>query len=276
MTLGFTEDRDAIEQAQTLLFVPGVRSDRYDKAHSCGVDATILDLEDSVAPDQKAVARDRVAAWLAEGHRHVIVRTNAARTPWFRDDLLAAKGSSGIMLPKAESVDDIDNAVAALGTEHPIIALIETARGLLAAAEICRHPQVVRAAFGNIDFASDIGVDPADWETLSNARSHLVCASRASGCVGPIDGVTTAIADAEALTRDARRARAMGFTAKLLIHPSQVQDARAAMLPTPHEQAWATDVLAAVKGGVGVVAGEMVDEPVLARARQILRLAARA
>lgn len=270
MSSGSTDARRAaFELARTFLFVPGTREDRYDKAAACGADVVIIDLEDAVAPDDKAAARARVDAWLAAGGK-AVVRVNGLGTPWFTADVEVARHATGIMLPKTEESTDLSHVAELTAGTVPVIPLVETARGVMNADAICSGPQVVRVALGNIDLAAELGVEPTSRPALAAARSQLVYASRARRLAPPIDGVTTSISDLDALTSDALYARELGFSAKLLIHPAQVGPAARAFEPTARELAWAHAVLEAVEDGVGVHDGHMVDEPVLARARRLL------
>jgi citrate lyase subunit beta/citryl-CoA lyase len=259
-----------IADAQTLLFVPGNRNDRYDKAVESGADVVIIDLEDSVAADDKRVARDRVAAWMAGGGR-AAVRVNGIGTPWFQEDVAVAQHAVALVLPKAEAAGDLSRVAERTEVHVPVIPLIETARGVLAAVEISVAHGVERIGFGNIDLAAELQVEPTSRLALAAARSHLVYVSRAAGLPSPVDGVTTNIANVDDLVSDTMHARELGFGGKLLIHPSQVDPVAAAFRPTNAEMDWARRVLDAVENGVGVHEGHMVDEPVLARARQILR-----
>ena len=263
-------DSDALSAARTLLFVPGDRPDRFAKAAATGADGVIVDLEDAVAPARKDAARAEVQAWLAGGGTG-IVRVNAPGTPWHEDDLrLAAERRIPVVLPKAEDPDVVARVVAAVAGA-PVVALIETAAGVLAARAVCGVDGVVRAAFGNVDLAAELGVDHADHTALSHARQSVVLASAAAGAAPPIDGVTTAIGDDEALRDDVRHAVRLGFTGKLCIHPRQVAVAHGALAPTVEQQEWARRVLAAAPdGAAAAVDGQMVDAPVLARARRIL------
>ena len=259
----------SIERARTLLFVPGDRPDRFDKAVASGADVVLLDLEDAVAPDRKDAARSAVERWLTAGGR-AAVRLNASGTPGYERDLASAVSASGVVLPKAESPEVVAALVAALPPGTPVLPLVETPRGLLAVSEICSVPGVARVAFGNADFAAELGVDPASHLALAAARSQIVYASAAAGCAPPVDGVTTSVRDSSALLADARHARELGFTGKLLIHPSQVEPVARLMAPTAEEVRWAREVLASAGDGVSVVDGHMVDEPVLRRARRVL------
>ncbi|WP_407548439.1 CoA ester lyase [Streptomyces sp. Pv4-95] len=260
--------------ARSLLFVPGHRPDRYDKAVAAGADGVIIDLEDAVAPEAKDAARDDVAAWLTEGGR-AVVRINAPGTPWFEADLeMAAAHGVPLMLPKAE--DPAVPEAVALETRgrSPVLALMETAAGVENAASLCRAPNVLRAAFGNVDLSAQLGVDPTDHQALAYARSRVVCASAAAGLVPPLDGVTTDLDDTGPLSGDIAHARRMGFTGKLCIHPRQLDAVHEGFAPSSAEREWARRVLGAGEA-VTVVDGHMVDRPVLERARRILEAAAR-
>ncbi|MEQ3551922.1 CoA ester lyase [Pseudonocardia nematodicida] len=260
-----------IDSSTTFLFVPGSRPDRFDKAVASGADVVVLDLEDAVAPEGKAVAREHVRSWLAAGGR-AMVRVNGTGTPWHdADTALAAGAGCPVMLPKAESPDQVAGLVGALPGGAGVVPLLETARGLRRTEELCAVPGVVRPAFGSVDFAVDIGVDHTDDDALRLARSELVLAARAAGAGAPIDGVTTAVRDTERLRADSAAALALGMTAKLCIHPAQVEVVAAAFRPTGEQLAWARSVLeTAANGAVGVLDGALVDKPVVDRAAALL------
>jgi citrate lyase subunit beta/citryl-CoA lyase len=254
------------------LFVPANRPERFAKAAESGADAVILDLEDAVAPEVKDLARERLRTNFTS--LPVIVRINAAATPWHALDLSAVKDLpvAGVMVPKAESLAALEKIGSVLGEEASVVALIETAQGLAECRRIALVPAVKRLAFGSIDFCADIGCAHSR-EALLAARWELVLASRLAGLQAPLDGVTTTIDDAVSVTDDARHARSLGFGGKLCIHPRQVEHVLAGFRPDEAEIAWARKVLA---GGSGAVAvdGAMVDEPVRMRARSILKRSA--
>jgi len=261
--------------ARTYLFVPGARPERFAKALAAGADAVILDLEDAVAPADKPAARAAVAAALPLAQR-VLVRINAAATPWHDEDLAlcARAGIGGVVLPKAEEPAAIGRVREVAGASVPIYPLIETAQGLWNALAIARAPGVARLLFGAIDFQLDVGLTDED---LVYHRSQLALVSRLAGLPAPVDGVTTALDDEAALSHDVARARRLGFGGKLCIHPKQVAFVNAAFRPTSEEVAWAQRVVAAdaAAGGAAVaVDGKMVDRPVLLKAREILAAAA--
>jgi citrate lyase subunit beta/citryl-CoA lyase len=265
---------------RSYLFVPGHRAERFDKAVASGADAVVLDLEDAVTPDHKALARDAVAGYVqaadAQRRSRLWVRINDESTPWFEDDLamLAATSARGVMLPKAEAAATVCRVRAACpGID--VLALIESARGVLNAEVLASAEGVVRLAFGTLDFALDLGLvdDPTAGPLgLDAAASRLAWASRAAGLPAPVAGVTPDIDDAARLRADFARARAHGFGAKLCIHPKQVVWVHAALAPSDAEIDWARRVIAAAEGSSGVVRidGRMVDKPVLQRAQRLL------
>ncbi len=259
---------------RSYLFVPGNRPDRFAKACAAGADAVIIDLEDAVPPPDKNVARDAVGAWLSPA-QPVLIRINRAESEWFRDDVALCRkpGVAGIVLPKAERVEDIRFLSDHAGSAKAILPLIETARGFWHARELAQAQQVQRLLFGSIDFQLDIGMS-ADEGELLYFRSQLVLVSRLADIQAPVDGVTVSIEDAERLRADTLRAKSLGFGAKLCIHPKQVGLVNELFGTSAEEKAWARRVVeaaAAAQGSAVLVDGKMVDRPVLARAEAILR-----
>ena len=260
-----------LQPARSLLFVPGSRPDRFEKALAAGANAVIIDLEDAVAPADKERAREDVSAWLAP-HRAVMVRINGADTAWFRDDLALCcrPGVAAVMLPKAERAEDVA-AVRGAGAAT-VLPLIESAAGMAALTAIAAAPGVQRLVFGSIDFQVDLGMRDALEDELLFFRSQLVLASRLAGLQAPVDGVSTAIDDVDQLRDDVLRARRLGFGGKLCIHPRQVASVNHHFAPSAAERAWAQRVLeaAAASGGAAIaVDGKMVDKPVILRAQAI-------
>lgn len=267
---------------RSYLFVPGNRPERFAKAEASGADAVLLDLEDAVAPDDKAGARLQVAQYLsmadAARRASLIVRINAVDTPWFDDDLAMLRdvGAAMLMWPKAES----PQALLRLQAACPgigVLALIESARGVLAAESLAAAAGLDRLAFGAIDFALDMNLGD-DSPLLDMAAARIALASRAAGLDAPVASISTAIDDAAALQADVAQARRLGFGAKLCIHPRQVAAVHAAFAPTDDEVAWAqriVDAAGAAAGAAVKVDGHMVDRPVLLRAQQLLQRAQR-
>ncbi|MFT3872355.1 MAG: CoA ester lyase [Nocardioides sp.] len=270
--------REIAEVARTWLFVPGDRPERFDKAAAAGADIVILDLEDAVSPGAKQFARDAVVTWVGGARTPFAVRINAVDRPGHKDDLATLAGlgrPTVVMLPKAEDPGTVAAVLAALPVGSAVVALIETALGVIRATDIAQSPGVVRLAFGSYDFAAGLGVDPDHPPALAAARSMLVLASAVAQLEGPVDGVTGDVYDHDRLVADVEAAVALGFAGKLCVHPTQVSPAASALAPTAEEVAWAAKVLAAVSegGGQGVVLldGRMVDAPVIARAKRLRR-----
>lgn len=252
------------------LFLPATRLDRLPKALASGADAVILDLEDAVGEDQKDDARKALTATLsAPWAIPVLVRINAADSAHFEADLVACATLplAGIVLSKAE--DPVVCADVATRTGAQVVGLVESALGVHRAHDVAMA--CARLAFGSIDFAADLGI-AHDRQPLGFARSALVMASRLAGLPPPWDGVTVATDNPEAVMEDCQHGVAMGFGGKLLIHPAQITPARRAMAPSPQEHAWATRVIEVTGNTAGAVKldGEMIDNPVILRARKIL------
>lgn len=261
--------------ARTLLFVPGDKPDLFAKAAGAGADGFIADLEDAVAPERKVHARQLALEGLELTAG--MIRINAAGTPWHDDDIDAVakgKGVEGVMLPKAEDARVVRQVARRLAG-IPLLLLVESARGIRDAAELAQVPGVTRLSFGNLDFALDAGIEPRsdDEDELLYARSALTIASRAAGLPGPIDGVVGDFRNDELLARRTRRAFDLGFRGKLCIHPKQVKVVLDAISPSADEIAWAhkiVDGAGDLQGAAVQVDGEMVDRPVLLKAREIL------
>lgn len=261
--------------ARTLLFVPGDKPALFAKAAASGADGYIADLEDAVAPERKQDARRLALEGLAS--MPGILRINAAGTPWHDDDLRAvagAPGVEGVMLPMSQDVEVVRTVVDVLGG-RPLLLLVESALGIREAGALAAVPGVTRLVFGNLDFALDAGIEPrsADEDELLLARSTLTLASRAAGLPGPMDGVLGDFKNDELLRRRTARAWDLGFRGKLCIHPRQVAVVHDAIRPSETELAWARRIVEGaghLEGAAVQVDGEMVDRPVLLKARGLL------
>ncbi len=268
---------------RSYLFVPGHRPERFPKALAAGADAVIIDLEDAVAPQDKDTARTAVATWLSAGTTPVILRINGADTAWFQHDLelLSLPGVAAVMLPKAESADQIAAVRACVPRDKPgipVLPLIESAVGLHRLAELAASPGVERLALGAIDLQVDLGLRGATDDDLLPFMLDLVVASRVAGIGRPVDGVSTMIDDQDSLAADVRRTRRLGFGGKLCIHPRQVVTVNQGLSPSAAELAWANKVMAAAAQSAGAVValdGTMIDKPVILRATAILAEARR-
>jgi citrate lyase subunit beta/citryl-CoA lyase len=258
---------------RSYLFVPGNRPDRFAKARAAGADAVVLDLEDSIAAKDKLKARADVAAWLMAA-QPVMVRVNTSDSEWFQDDLdLGGKpGITGVLLPKAERVEEIRLIAEHFGSGVPILPQIETARGFRGALALASAKQVRHLLFGSIDFQLDLGMT-AEEDELLYFRSQIVLDSRLAGIQPPVDGVTADIHSTELVRADTLRARRLGFSGKMCIHPKQVPIVNECFAPSADEVSWARRVVEASSQAPGAaisVDGKMVDRPVLARAEGIL------
>ena len=264
---------------RSYLFVPADRPERIAKAQDSGADAVVVDLEDAVATSAKASARDALATVLdamAARGRSVIVRVNGSDTPWFMDDLRLTRHAAvaAVMLPKTERPEALHAAREGCSARpKPLLALIETVRGMNEVEALAGCEGVSRLVFGSIDFMLDADIPEDDGLSLLAFRSRLVLSSRVAGLPAPVDGITAVFDDLEAVAADARRARRLGFGAKLCIHPRQVAVVHNAFSPRAEETLWARRVIEAAaqaQGATVAVDGKMVDAPVLARAHRLL------
>ena len=267
---------------RTALFVPATRPERIPKALATGADAVIVDFEDAVAENLKREARENLNTFLtANPGARVLVRVNAAGHAQQAEDLklcAAHAGVAGVLLPKAESATQV--AVAA-ACGKPVWPIIESACGLAALAEIAAAGGVERLSFGALDLGLDLGLasgTPGAERILDQARYALLLQSRLAGLALPLDSVFPDIKDVPGLAQFAADARDMGFGGMLCIHPSQVAVVHETLMPNADELAWAQRVLSAGASGDGVfvVDGQMVDAPVIGRARRLLQRAGQA
>lgn len=260
-----------------LLFCPADRPDRFAKAAD-RADAVILDLEDAVAPGDKAAAREALVASRLDP-ASTIVRVNGVESGSFADDLVALSHTDYrlVMLAKTESAEQVKRLDG-----FEVIALCETAMGIVNVAPIVAARSVVAVMWGAEDLVASLGGTSSRREdgsyraVASHARSSILLAAGAAG-KATIDSIYVDIPDLSGLALEARDARASGFLATACIHPSQVAVIRAGYRPTAEEVAFATALLetAGLERGVFRFNGHMVDEPVLRHARSVLDRAAR-
>ncbi|GCD91115.1 CoA ester lyase [Nocardioides sp. LS1] len=276
---GVTRVEDRLELrlpvGPAILFCPADRPDRYHKALA-SADTVIIDLEDAVAVDRKGMAREALATALPHlPVERTVVRINSPRTADGRADidLLCKSNLRFVMVPKVECPEDI-SSLAPLS----VIALCETARGVEAAPDIARLDDCVGMMWGGEDLTADIGgrrsrrSDGSYLPHVEYARSRVLIAAAAAG-ISAWDGVYLDIPDLVGLRAECDEAVAMGFAAKVAIHPTHADVIRQAYRPTPAQLAWARKLLAALeKSEFGVVSfeGQMVDGPVVAMARAIV------
>jgi citrate lyase subunit beta / citryl-CoA lyase len=281
---------------RSVLFVPGTRPDRFPKALASGTDAVVFDLEDGVEASQKDKARAQVAEFFRAGPATPtpalrLVRFNEVLTPEGEKDLDAFVGLTGfdaVVLPKIESAAALEHVAkafrtrAASRTAPPLIPLFETPRGILQAEAIAAADVEIPAILlGAEDLTARLAIPRTlDGEELIFARSKVVLAAALVGA-DAIDAVFTNIADLAGLRRDCERARALGLRGKISIHPAHVPVINEVFAPSAGEVERAQRVIAAFDAarasgeGVTTLDHEMIERPVVERARRVIALAAR-
>ena len=274
---------------RSILFVPGDRPDRCDKAMVAGADAVCVDLEDAVGPAAKAGARDSVAAFLAKWQESaataadpgrarrppVIVRVNDPDSEEGERDVASLTGGprpDAFMIPKVTSADGIVTAQQLLGEDIALFPIIETAAGLENAVQIgAASPAVAALMFGGFDLSAELGAKP-EWEPLLYARSRVVHAAALSR-LDTIDMPSRDFRDVTRLHAEAEKARRLGFTGKVAIHPAQIPVIHEVFTPSAEEVEQARRILEADRaagGGAVSLDGRMVDRPVVEAARRVL------
>jgi citrate lyase subunit beta/citryl-CoA lyase len=278
-----------VRPRRSVLFMPGSNPRALEKARELPADALIFDLEDAVAPDAKAAARQHLVNTLPAGgygRRELIVRVNPLRGEWGPDDLAAAAilPIDAVLLPKVESATMVKHAVELLDqAAAPKMALwcmIETPRGVLAAAEIAAASDRVTAlVLGTSDLTKDLHArEIRDRLPLMTALGLVLLAARAHR-LAVLDGVHLDLADAEGFALACRQGRDLGFDGKTLIHPQQIAPANAAFSPTAEEVGHARRLVdayaAAVATGKGAarIEGRLVEALHVEEAERTLALA---
>lgn len=275
---------------RSVLFVPGSGPRTLEKARTLPADALILDLEDAVAPAAKEEARRLVVGHLAAGgfgHRERIVRVNGLSTPWGRADLEAAarSGADAVLLPKVESASDVRSSERVLeeagAPPHlPLWCMIETPRGVLAAAEIAAAtPRLACVVVGTNDLVKDLRArrTPGRVEVIASL-SIVLLAARANG-LAALDGVHGDLEDEVGFEGSCRQGRDLGFDGKTLVHPRTIATANRIFAPSEEEVADARRIIEAhaeAEGagkGITVVDGRMVEALHVAEARRTVALA---
>jgi len=256
--------------ARSWLLVNGSQADKFDPAARSRADIVVLDIEDAVAPKDKAAARENVVRWLDAGNTDW-VRINGFGTPWWADDIEALSKSTlgGVMLAMVESVDHVTETAKRL-PNVPIVALVETARGLERITEIAATKGTFRLAFGIGDFRRDTGFgeNPA---TLAYARSRFTIAAKAAHLPGPIDGPTVG-SSALKLSEATAVSAEFGMTGKICLTPDQCPTVNEGLSPSQEEITWAKEFFAEYERDGGEIRNGS-DLPRIARANKILDLA---
>ena len=287
---------------RSIHFVPGGNEKMLNKALGLAADSLILDLEDSVTPDRKGIARDEVCDWLANANfknQEKLVRINPMDSEWGREDLEAVlqHRPDGIVLPKVldlKAVHAVDqliiNQEKVAGADYSDIKLLligtEMAAAVFNLAQMVNHERVDGVTWGAEDLSVSLGArakrdEQGNYlEVFSFVRSMCLLAAVAAK-VQPIDAVYVDIKNTEGLAKECKTAADMGFTAKLTIHPDQIDIVNEAFTLSVAEIGAATALVAAfeeqeAKGAMAFkFDGEMVDVPHLKRAQQVLALARR-
>lgn len=275
---------------RSILFVPGDRSERFDKAMASGADAICIDLEDAVPPGRKIGARISAGRFLkklagsssrtGESHRRpqILVRVNDPGSNAGQRDaatLTDCPPPDAFMIPKVATEAGVWNARRFLGDDVPLVPIIETALGLENAAHIgTSGPGVAALIFGGFDLSAELGADPG-WEPLLYARSRVVHAAALSD-VDAVDMPSRELRDMAVVRAEAAKARRLGFAGKVAIHPAQIRIIHEVFTPSRDEVRRARRIVEADRaagGGAIAVKGKMVDRPVVEAARRILERA---
>ena len=265
---------------RSALYIPGSKERALEKARDLPADAIIFDLEDAVAPEEKASARATLRGWLDAvdyGSRMCIVRVNALDTPWGRDDIAAFADAriDALLVTKVNRGADLDT-VGTIAPTLPLWAMMETALGMLNAAEIAAHPRLTGMVMGTNDLGKELGARfRGDRLPLQTGIGLCMLAARAHGRL-ILDGVYNAFKDDEGLRAECEQGRDMGFDGKTLIHPAQLAIANTCFAPTAEEvdlaqrQIAAFEIAMAQGQGVAVVDGKLVEILHIVMARQTL------
>ena len=256
--------------ARSWLLVNGAQYDRFAPAARSRADIVVLDIEDAVAPQGKVAARENVVRWLAGGHSYW-VRVNGFGTQFWADDLdmLSDTSVGGVMLAMVESVDHVTETAKRL-PGVPIVALVETARGLERITEIAATKGTFRLAFGIGDFRRDTGFGEHPT-TLAYARSRFTIAAKAAHLTGAIDGPTVG-SSALKLSEATAVSAEFGMTGKICLTPDQCPTVNEGLSPSQEEITWAKEFFAEYERDGGEIRNGS-DLPRIARATKIIKLA---
>ena len=280
----------AYRPRRSVLYLPSSNERALEKAKSLPVDALILDLEDSVAPDAKDVARDNACAAAGSGdygRRELTIRINGIGSQWHEADLAAvsAAGPDAIVVPKVGSADDVRRLVAAMEAAGApghtrLWAMVETPVAVLHTEEIARaSDRLACLVLGTNDLYKELGATFAPGRAaISTSLQLVLLAARAAGVV-VVDGVYNDVKDADGFLAEARQGRELGFDGKTLIHPGQVGPCNEVFAPSPAEVEQARAVIAAFESaqaegrGVATLDGRLIENLHVDTARKVLATA---
>ena len=261
---------------RSILFLPASNPRAIEKARELKPDMVVLDLEDAVKPADKAEARHAAVAAAAEGFGDSLcaIRVNATGSEWFGADAIAMRRCKAdfVVLPRVKSRAELHDAGRL--AEHPMLAMVETAAGVLNAASIAEEASALIA--GTNDLAADLGLRPGPHNrpALQTALQTIVLAARAHG-IAVFDGVYNKLEGGPAFEAECAEGRAFGFDGKSLIHPSQVEGANRVFGPTEAELEAARRLVEAASGGAERYEGEMIERMHVDQARFLLARARR-
>jgi citrate lyase subunit beta/citryl-CoA lyase len=267
--------RHNLRHCRTILFLPASNPRAIEKARALAADMIVLDLEDAVKPQDKTAAREAATAAVREGFggRPAAIRVNMQGSPWYGDDVVAVRhsGADYAILPKAETHRQVHDT--AMLVDRPVLAMIETARGVLAAPDIA--PGTAALIAGTNDLSADLAIPPGSGRAgLAHSLQTVVLAARAAG-IAAFDGVYNKLEDDEGLAEQCREGRAFGFDGKSLIHPSQIDTANRIFGPSEEELEAAQCLIAAASGGAERFEGRMIETLHVDQARAVLAKARR-
>jgi citrate lyase subunit beta/citryl-CoA lyase len=280
-----------VRPRRSVLYMPGSNARALAKGRTLPTDGIIFDLEDAVAPDAKATARDQVVEAIQQGgygKRELFFRVNALNTPWGRQDLIAAatSGADAVLLPKVESPDDVRRAeevlvAAGAPVEQAIWCMMETPRGILKAEAVASSgsPRLGGFVMGTSDLTKDLQARHTPLRLpMMTSLGLCLLAARAAG-LGILDGVFLDLSDEDGFKASCQQGVELGFDGKTLIHPKQLAGANQAFGPTPDEVAFSRRVIAAhaeaeAEGrGVVLLDGKLIENLHVENARRIVALA---
>ena len=263
-----------LHSIRSALFLPASNARAIAKARTAGADLVILDLEDAVKPEDKETARAAAIEAVAEPWpMPVAIRVNSSRSEWHGQDVIAVMHSKVplIVVPRVQGKDEL--AFVRNQTGRPVLAMIETAKGVVAAHAIAHEAAALVA--GTNDLAADLRLPPgAGRAPLQMALQSIVLAARAEG-IAVFDGVYNRLEDEEGFAAEAAESRSLGFDGKSLIHPDQIAPCHAAFAPRPDEVARAERLIAAASGGAERFEGTMIERMHVEAAHRLLERANR-
>jgi (3S)-malyl-CoA thioesterase len=253
-------DQADLRRCRSLLFLPASNPRAIEKARTLDADMVVLDLEDAVAEEDKAAAREAASAATHEGFggRPAAIRVNATDSPHFGQDIVAVRHSRAdfVILAKVESPKQVHDAVRLM--TRPVLAMVETARGVMDAGAIAAGSGALIA--GTNDLAASLALPlSADRMGMVYALQRIVLAARAAG-IPAFDGVYNGLEADEGLAAECAQGRAWGFDGKSLIHPSQIEAANRAFTPSAEEVAAARRLVEASSGGAQRHEGRMIEQ----------------